>query len=175
MTHSPVLVRNGRVAEDDYVSLTDDAALPETGRIIVTLARWGAEQEQLRAAGQLTVGVRIPNTADLSQIWTQVADRPLIELEFPSFGDGRAYSQARLLRERYRFAGEIRASGSAVAVDQAREMSRCGISAFVLRRDQRPDRFVEELAGMKPISWYQRTLPDAPVPVTNLRRAHQRA
>lgn len=175
MTQAPVFIRNGRIAQDDYVSLADDATVPDAGKIIVTLSRWSEQQAPLRAALQLTVGVRIPNTADLGQIWQQVADRPLIELEFPSFGDGRAYSQARLLRERYRFAGEIRASGAAVAVDQAREMSRCGINAFVLRQDQGADRFVAELSGIQQVSWYQPALPDTSLSVTELRRAQRRA
>lgn len=175
MTPPLVLVRNGRVSEDNYVSLTDDDEVPETGKIIVTLERWNAQQDTLRAAAELTVGVRIPNTADLAQIWPQIAHRPLIELEFPGFGDGRAYSQARLLRERYRFAGEIRATGAAVTVDQAREMSRCGINAFVLREDQRADRFVAELAGVQRVSWYQPSVPDAPASVAELRRAPHQA
>lgn len=175
MTAPLVFVRNGRVAEDDYRSLTDDAEVPESGKIIVTLERWNTQQTPLRAAARLSVGVRIPNTADLAQTWPQIADRPLIELEFPAFGDGRAYSQARLLRERYRFAGEIRASGAAVAVDQAREMSRCGINAFVLRQDQDANRFVAELSGIQQVSWYQPALPDTSLSVTELRRAQHQA
>lgn len=175
MTPPLVLVRNGRVAEDDYVSLADDAEVPESGKIVVTLERWNARQELLRAAAQLTVGVRIANTADLAQAWPQISDRPLIQLEFPAFGDGRAYSQARLLRERYRFAGEIRASGAAVAVDQAREMTRCGINAFVLRQDQAADRFVAELSGVQQVSWYQPALPDTSLSVMQLRRRQRQA
>ena len=54
-----------------------------------------------------------------------------IELHFPKFTDGRAYSQARLLRRRYRFAGDIRATGD-VLIDQLVHMYRSGFSSAVL-------------------------------------------
>ena len=55
-----------------------------------------------------------------------------IDLHFPKFTDGRAYSQARLLRQRVKFAGEIRATGD-VLVDQVAQMARCGFDVAVLR------------------------------------------
>lgn len=129
------LIRNQKIAQDDFVSLTDDAALPANGKVIVSLARWQKEESVLRNCG-LSVGVSIPNTADLVTLWPALNDRPLIALEFPSFGDGRAYSQARLLHDRYQFKGEIRATGAAVVRDQLHHMRRCGINAFALRADQ---------------------------------------
>ncbi|GAA6120815.1 DUF934 domain-containing protein [Acidovorax sp. FG27] len=58
-----------------------------------------------------------------------------IDLHFPKFSDGRAFSQARLLRGRIRFTGEIRATGD-VLVDQVLQMARCGFDVAVLREDQ---------------------------------------
>ncbi|KQR57954.1 DUF934 domain-containing protein [Acidovorax sp. Leaf160] len=58
-----------------------------------------------------------------------------IDLHFPKFSDGRAFSQARLLRGRVRFTGEIRATGD-VLVDQVLQMERCGFDVAVLREDQ---------------------------------------
>lgn len=55
-----------------------------------------------------------------------------IDLHFPKFTDGRAYSQARLLRQRLKFAGEIRATGD-VLIDQLVQMARCGFDVAVLR------------------------------------------
>src|SRR3546814_5287063 len=75
------------------------------------------------------VGVRLLNTTDLPTVWEHIADRPLIELDFPTFGDGRAYSQARLLRERYGFTGEIRARGKAVVRDHMLSITRAGINS----------------------------------------------
>ena len=55
-----------------------------------------------------------------------------IDLQFPKFTDGRAYSQARLLRQRLQFAGEIRATGD-VLIDQLVHMARCGFDVAVLK------------------------------------------
>lgn len=132
---APTLIRDRQIVDNDYVLLADDAALPAGGKVIVTLARWQKEAAALRASG-LVVGVRIPNTLDVATAWPELADRPLINVEFPGFGDGRAYTQAQLLRDRYHYAGEIRASGAAVVRDQIHGMDRCGINGFELRADQ---------------------------------------
>lgn len=129
------LIRDRQVVDNDYGWLADDAPLPASGKVIVSLARWQKEADSLRASG-LAVGVRLPNTVDVATLWPELADRPLINVEFPGFGDGRAYSQARVLRDRYGYAGEIRASGAAVVRDQIHGMARCGINAFELRADQ---------------------------------------
>ena len=110
------------------------AALPTSGKIIVSLKRWRAEREALAASG-LSIGVRIPNTEDVTTLAQEVIGQPLIAVEIPKFADGRAYSQARVLRERYGYKGEIRAQGD-VLHDQLFHMSRCGINAFELRADQ---------------------------------------
>jgi uncharacterized protein (DUF934 family) len=129
------LIRNQQIVQDDYISLTDEAALPANGKVIVSLGRWQQEESALRSSG-LSIGVSIPNTADLATVWSILSDRPLIALEFPSFADGRAYSQARLLHDRYQFKGEIRATGAAVVRDQLHHMKRSGINSFALRADQ---------------------------------------
>ena len=162
------LIRDRRVVTDDAVLLADDAALPAAGRAVVTLARWQAERGTL-ASHAPKVGVLLPNTVDLAEVWAQIADRDLICLSFPAFGDGRAYSQARLLRERYRYGGEIRATGAAVVADQAAELLRCGFDAFALRADQNPDRFIERLEAARSRTWYQ--APAAEVPVFARRRS----
>ena len=131
------LIRNRQIENDDFVYVADDAALPTTGKIIVSLARWQLERAQLSASG-LTVGVAIPNTYDVNEIAKELLDGDLIGLEFPSFGDGRAYSQARILRDRFSFTGELRATGAAVVRDQMQSMARIGINAFSLRGDQNP-------------------------------------
>ena len=131
------LIRNRQIDTDDYRSLADDDALPASGGAIVSLARWQAEQAALEASG-LRIGVRIPNTADVAALWPTLSARPLIALEFPAFGDGRAYSQARVLRDRYGYPHEIRATGAAVVRDQIHSMYRSGINSFVLRDDQDP-------------------------------------
>jgi uncharacterized protein (DUF934 family) len=134
--NAPNLILDGRIAANDWTTLADDAALPASGKVIVSLKRWRAEGEALVASG-LTVGVRIPNTEDVSGLAAEITGLPLIALEIPKFSDGRAYSQARVLRERYGYRGEIRAQGD-VLHDQLFHMARCGINAFELRADQDP-------------------------------------
>jgi uncharacterized protein (DUF934 family) len=129
------LIRDQRIVADDYVAYDDETLLPRSGKIIVSLARWQKEGESLRKL-PLEVGVRIPNTAEVPAIWPQLKDRSLIVLEFPAFGDGRAYSQAQLLRQRYQFTGDVRATGAAVVRDQIHNMRRSGIDSFLLRSDQ---------------------------------------
>lgn len=129
------LIRNQQICADDYIVLAEDAAPPESGKIIISLDRWHKEESALRSS-RLSVGVSIPNTADVVALWPSLQDRPLIALQFPSFGDGRAYSQARILHDRCQYKGEIRATGAAVVRDQLHNMHRSGINAFALRADQ---------------------------------------
>ncbi|WP_022977786.1 DUF934 domain-containing protein [Nevskia ramosa] len=131
------LIRNLRIEADDYVLLADDVALPVSGKVIVSHARWLAERDALLASG-LTIGIKLPNTVDIATVLPEIAERPLIELDFPSFPDGRAYSQARLLAERFRYKGELRATGKAVVRDQFQFLLRCGFTSFELRDGQDP-------------------------------------
>ncbi len=77
----------------------------------------------------------LENTADVVSQASAVAQATVIELNFPKFTDGRAYSQAALLRSRLGFKGEIRAVGD-VLIDQLLPMQRCGFSSAQLRSDQ---------------------------------------
>jgi uncharacterized protein (DUF934 family) len=77
--------------------------------------------------------LQLPNDADPRAI--DLAGITRIDLHFPKFTDGRAFSQAFLLRRRLKFAGEIRATGD-VLVDQVAQMQRCGFDSAVLRADQ---------------------------------------
>jgi uncharacterized protein (DUF934 family) len=86
----------------------------------------------VRAGENLKV-LALANDADVQQATLDGVDR--IELNFPKFSDGRAFSQAFLLRRRLRFAGDIRATGD-VLIDQLVQMQRTGFSSAVLRADQ---------------------------------------
>lgn len=90
-----------------------------------------SSQEHLAAsqAGVLALANDVdPRTLELSGITR-------IDLQFPAFTDGRAYSQAFLLRRRLGFTGELRATGD-VLIDQLVQMQRTGFSSAVLRADQ---------------------------------------
>jgi uncharacterized protein (DUF934 family) len=128
------VILDRRIAANEWLSLADDDALPAAGKVIVSLKRFRAERAALDGSG-LAVGVRIANTEDVTGLAGELTAQPLIALEIPKMGDGRAYSQARVLRERYAYRGEIRAQGD-VLHDELFHMSRCGINAFELRADQ---------------------------------------
>jgi uncharacterized protein (DUF934 family) len=125
------LIKNKQLVENDgYVLVADDAELPAQGDVIVGLKRFLAEQAALRARGG-KVGVRIDPEDEVSEAQRALATADLVALSFPKFGDGRAYSKARLFRERFGYKGELRAVGEVLA-DQLQYMSRCGFDAFAL-------------------------------------------
>lgn len=96
-----------------------------------TLKLIAADQASIGADGQKII--EIPNEADPFTVPLDGVDR--IDLHFPKFADGRAFSQAFLLRRRRGFKGEIRATGD-VLIDQLVQMQRTGFSSAVLRADQ---------------------------------------
>ena len=126
------LVKGGKIVSDEYVHLADDAALPETGAVLVSAARFLADPELVLQRRE-KVGVIWPNNREVEDLLPYVERLALVALVFPSFRDGRAYSQARLLRERYFFRGELRATGQ-VLRDQFVFMLRAGFDAFDVKK-----------------------------------------
>jgi len=162
------LIKSGRPVDDPWQYLDDDAPLPEHRPVIVSAARWQAERQTLRRRGH-PVGVRLPSDQPPSLIADDVDRLRLIALEFPAFADGRAYSSARLLRERHGFAHELRAVGN-VLRDQFLFMHRCGFDAFEVADPAAVDGWIEALSEIS--VWYQPT-GDGRAPVSALRR-HRR-
>ena len=122
------LLKDGKVIDDVWAFVEDGHELSPGGCITVSLARYLSEHEQLAARNEAT-GVRLANTDDPALLEPFLAHIHLIELEFPKYTDGRAFSQAQLLRRRLGYAGEIRARGQ-VLRDQLRLMIRCGFDAM---------------------------------------------
>ncbi len=122
------LIKGGEPVEDPWLLLEDGADPHDNQPVLVPLERWLADRERLLGhSGPL--GVVLESHHNAGQI-TQDLDRfALIALEFPAFKDGRAYSTARLLRERMGYQGELRAVGD-VLRDQWLFMARCGIDTF---------------------------------------------
>jgi uncharacterized protein (DUF934 family) len=116
-----------QAAEDPFTFVADDQPTPP-GDIILTLERFRSEGAWL--SGQCrTLGVRLAAGEEPEALATHLNRLAVIELEFPKFRDGRQYSAARILRERLRFSGELRAVGD-VLREQAFQMVRCGFDAF---------------------------------------------
>ena len=153
------VIKHRRIVEDRWQHLADDADLP-AGPIIVSLARWQRERKALLERGD-PVGVRLPNTADVADLAGDLPVLAVVALEFPKFADGRAYSQARLLRERHGYRGEIRAVGD-VLRDQLFFMARCGFDAFELRSDRSLE---DALAAFEEFTESYQPAVDQPLPL----------
>ena len=145
------LIKHGQVVDDLWVPLADEDAVPASGAVIVSLGRLRAEYEALLARGK-PFGVRLASHETAGELAEHLARLSLVALEFPTFKDGRAYSTARLLRERYHYKGELRAVGN-VLRDQFLFMLRCGFDAFDVATEQ------EAAAWKKAVNefsvWYQ--------------------
>ena len=124
------LIKNDAFVEDPFKHVADGEALPEGG-VVVSLKRWQAERDALMSRNA-PLGVRLTPDQSPDALEADVHHFTVIELEFPKFKDGRGYSWARLLRQRLRYTGEIRAVGD-VLRDQWLFMHRCGIDAFEVR------------------------------------------
>jgi uncharacterized protein (DUF934 family) len=123
-----LLDRAGNIRAEEWVHLADDAPAPDAYSVTVSLKRWQAERTRLKGRNART-GLRLPNDARVESLAEDVGTLPMIVLDFPKFTDGRAYSQARLLRARLGYKGELRASGN-VLRDQLLFMRRCGFDSF---------------------------------------------
>jgi len=122
------LVKDGRIIEDRYLRLAEGAAVPAHGAIILPASRLLADADNvLRRDGP--TGVLWPNDRSVGELAPWLGGLALIGLSFPTYKDGRAYSQARILRERHGFGGELRATGQ-VLRDQFLFMLRAGFDAF---------------------------------------------
>jgi uncharacterized protein (DUF934 family) len=134
-------VKDGGAAEDPYRRVADDAPIPDGVPVLLTDKRFLADAAALpsRAA---PVGVIWPNNREIEELAPHLAHLASIGLVFPTFRDGRAYSQARLLRERYHYRGELRATGQ-VLRDQFLFMLRAGFTAFEVAKEGDADHFAD--------------------------------
>ncbi len=118
-----------RWAEDAFVNVADEDAIPETGDVILSLARFEAEGDALLASNSRRVGVRIEPDQEVEVLAYDLPRIAVVALAFPKYRDGRAYTSARLLRERFGYQGQVRAVGD-VLQEQVGFMVRCGFDAF---------------------------------------------
>jgi uncharacterized protein (DUF934 family) len=135
------LIKGGRIVEDGFVRVADDAPVPDGVPVIVPAARFLAEAETF-ARREASTGVIWPNDRRVTELAPHLDRLALVALAFPIFRDGRAFSQARLIRERYGFRGELRATGQ-VLRDQFLFMLRAGFDAFEVTKDADAAAFAE--------------------------------
>ncbi len=122
------IIKDREIIEDQWLHLDEEDADLVIGDITIPLSRWQAEHESLiKHNGKL--GLRLSGDDPLEEIIPDLEHFDLIVLVFPAFTDGRCYSFARLLRDRYHYQGEIRAQGD-ILRDQLYYMTQCGINSF---------------------------------------------
>lgn len=130
------LIKNAKIAADNWLRLdwAADGSLPTvpaSGDLLVPLELWQAMAGELLSRGGGRLGILLDGSQDPAQIADSLEALSLVAIHFPQFTDGRGYSAARLLRERYGWKGELRAVGD-IQRDQLYYLSRCGFDAFLL-------------------------------------------
>ena len=157
------IIKNKAIVTDDWNLLklaegeTPDSVAVAAGKQIVPLKVWLAQHAALKV--RTDIGVWIASDERPEELKEDLAEMPLVAVDFPSFADGRGYSIAFNLRMRLNFSGELRAIGD-VLRDQLFYMQRVGFNAFATR----PDRSIQDaLKGLTDFSdayqtsWDQKT------------------
>ncbi|TVT32845.1 DUF934 domain-containing protein [Marinobacter vinifirmus] len=133
-----VIAADGSLRNDNWAVVARPEAgeslnIPEGQLALIPVDLWLAGADHY--AGRDDIGVWFDSHDEPEQLASRVHEPALIAVNFPRFVDGRGYSIARLLRERYGYSGELRAIGD-VLLDQLQFMKRCGFDAFALRPDK---------------------------------------
>jgi len=133
------LLRDGEIAVDEWRYLGEAEAAADSA-LILTFDQWASDREQWLARGG-RLGVILEPAHRVEFLAPDLPRLDLVGANFPSLSEGRGYTQGRLLRERWQFAGELRATGH-VSRDQLFFLARCGFNSFEL-----PDSEIESAAG----------------------------
>ena len=147
------LIKDGTLFDDPWLTASDETEVAKAVPQIISLERWQQDAETLRDwAGRL--GIRLKSDQSPALVSDDLDRFEVVALEFPKFTDGRAFSYARLLRERYAYRGEVRAVGKVVR-DQFLFMLRCGFDAFEVEYERPLEAWHEAVAEFG--VWYQPT------------------
>ncbi len=137
------LVKHGTVQSDPWVRIENDS-LPLGRPLLLTWEEWQRLAATLRHWDQ-PLGLLLTGSDSLEELRPHLDRFQLIALDFPKFTDGRAYSQARLLRKRYGFTGELRAVGN-VLQDQFLHMHRCGFDSYEVADETKAEAWIAATA-----------------------------
>jgi uncharacterized protein (DUF934 family) len=163
------LLKNGRVVDDVWAFVEDGHELSPGGCFTVSLGRFLSEHDVLIARNR-SIGVRLAPGDDPGLLAPHLDHLHVIELSFPKYTDGRAFSQAQLLRRRYGYKGEIRAIGQ-VLRDQLRLMIRSGFDAMVI--DQPDVEAVYKFSTQEFSEFYQAAVDTSETVFTKRHRKRQ--
>lgn len=161
------IIKNQAIVDETWHLLPKDASfdsLPNSDDVIVPLTLWLEHGHALQARDG-GLGIWLDSDEEVEAIANDLAHFQVVALNFPAFTDGRSYSNARLLRDRYGYTGEIRAIGD-VLRDQLFYLQRCGFNAFALRADKDPE---AALQGLKDFSVTYQAASDEPQPLFRRR------
>ena len=161
------VIKDRSVIDDDWSlirDIEDSSPIPE-GDVILPLAFWQANRDQLLKAKKIHA-IWIDGSIETESFLDDIDFFSIIALDFPTFKDGRSYSHARLLRERYNFQGELRAVGD-VLQDQLFFMERCGINSFQIRDDKDIE---QALNAFKSFSNRYQAAADNAIPISKKRK-----
>lgn len=133
-----IIFKDGSIRQNEWVVVLrpegDEALnIPEQQRALIPAEFWLENREQF--AGNNDIGVWLHGHEEPELLADHVHELPVVAVNFPKFSDGRGYSTARLLRERFGFKNELRAIGD-VLLDQLQFMKRCGFDTYELRPDK---------------------------------------
>lgn len=162
------IIKGDQVIDETWHLLPRDVTLGELSNsddLLVPLSLWQEHSHALLARDG-GLGVWLEADEEVEAIADDLQHFQVVALNFPVFSDGRHYSSARLLRERYRYQGEVRAIGD-VLRDQLFFMKRCGFDAFAVRADRDP---YEALESLKDFSVTYQAATDEPLPLFRRRR-----
>lgn len=150
------IIKDGAVVSDSWIELDEEADVPSSADIIIPLEVALEKAERLsNHSGK--IGIAIPNDIAIEDHKDLIATADLVVLTLPAFTDGRAYSQARILREDLGFENELRVKGD-VLVDQAAYLLRCGFDSFDFEGDFDAESWEKSVNIMT--TGYQRTYTD---------------
>jgi uncharacterized protein (DUF934 family) len=161
------LVKRGQVTDDRFVRVLDDAPVPEGLPVLIPAARLLADTVDFEHR-EAPTGVIWPNNRRVAELAPYLDWIALVALVFPTFKDGRAYSQARQLRERHGFRDELRATGD-ILRDQFLFLARAGFDAFEVKKDVDAAAFAEAVARY---SVFYQPAGDGHVPALRQRLIH---
>ena len=162
------IIKNGQLIDETWHLLPKDVTLDGLSNcddLIVPLQLWLDHAHALKARDG-GLGIWLDSDEPVEEIADELENFQVIALNFPAFTDGRHYSSARLLRDRYGYKGEIRAIGD-VLRDQLFYMRRCGFDAFAVRPDRDP---YDALEGLNDFSVTYQSAADEPLPLFRRRQ-----
>ncbi|MFN0302750.1 MAG: DUF934 domain-containing protein [Burkholderiales bacterium] len=158
------LINQQRLLTDQWVRIDDAVALPALVPVLVSLTRWQRDRSVLAACNS-PVGVQLSTDDEAQAVAEDIGRFGLIAVHFPKFTDGRGYSIARTLRDRFAYRGELRATGD-VLRDQLFNLARVGFDTFDLRADQDVD---ASLAAFRDFSEAYQVSVERPIPLFRRR------